>query len=80
MKFEKFAPLLIPGRSFCTSTLHAYFLMDVQKSHCLSNVEKVPKSMKNVRFGSGFLHVIHKLTLQDNPTFIYYQLTLYAAV
>ena len=63
-----------------SSHTHAYFLIDVQKSHFSSNFEKVPKSMKNVRFGSGFLHVIHKLTLQDNPTFIYYQLTLYAAV
>ena len=62
------------------SQLHAYFLIDVQKSHFSSNFEKVPKSMKNVRFGSGFLHVIHKLILQDPPTFIYYQLTLYAAV
>ena len=63
-----------------SSHTHAYFLIDVQKSHFSSNFEKVPKSMKNVRFGSGFLHVIHKLILQDPPTFIYYQLTLYAAV
>ena len=43
-----------------------YFLIDVLKSHFLSKFEKVPKSMKNVRFGSGFLYVIRKMLPQQD--------------
>ena len=50
----------------CWNHPHAYFLIDVQKSNFSSNFEKVPKSMKNVRFWSGFLHVILKLIHQKD--------------
>ena len=71
MKFDenlhhKSGALSITFYSFITP--HAYFLIDVQKSHFSSNFEKVPKSMKNVRFWSGFLHVILKLIPQQDPT------------
>ena len=83
MKFDenlhhKSGALSITFYSFITP--HAYFLIDVQKSHFSSNFEKVPKSMKNVRFWSSFLHVTHKLIPQDRPTFNFCQLTLCAAV
>ena len=80
MKFDEIFTPIRAGECSSHSQLHAYFLIDVQKSHFSSNFEEVPKSMKNVRFRSGFLHVTHKLIPQDRSTFVFYQLTLCAAV
>ena len=65
----KFDEICIHSSARCDGAFtppHAYFLIDVQKSHFSSNFEKVPKSMKNVRFCSGFLHVILKLIHQKD--------------
>ena len=65
-KFEDISFALDHLMYDCKGSPHAYFLIDVQKSN-FSNFEKVPKSIKNVRFGSGFLHVILKLIPQQDP-------------
>ena len=54
--------------------LRSYTLYDLMhishtrsKNSFLSKFEKVQKSMKNARFWSGFLHVIHKLIPKQDP-------------
>ena len=42
--------------------------------------KNAPKSMKNVQFWSGFLHMILKLIPKDRPTFVFCLLTLCEAV
>ena len=80
MKFDEICTSSLTHVGVHCTPPHAYFLIDVQKSHFSSNFEEVPKSMKNDRFWSGFLHVTHKLIPQDRPTFVFCQLTLCAVV
>ena len=66
MKFDEICTTPLTHVDAHYTPPYAYFLIDVQKSHFSSNFEKVPKSMKNVRFWSGFLHVILKLIHQKD--------------
>ena len=58
----------------------AYFLIDVQKSHLRQILRTSQNPWKMSDFGPVFLHVTHKLILQDCPTFVICQLTLCAVV